>query len=247
MSLCGKVLLGRFLGRFFMRKHKKPSPCQTEPVPDGSKINLPVAKSEPTSKMVTYSRRLKRLCSSCEREDWGNVWGNHPADTRAKEQGVLRFQSRFPCSMQFKSRWGSCATETCEEPHIWASGYSLNRAVEPGESLQKQVPVRTSGSWGTCAWAACSWRTASWGKDPFWSSSWRTESHGKDPCWSTHDEVSPKGRTPHWNRGRALLERKEKHRQCVMNWLQPLLPCSTCGQEVKKLGIMLSQGRTLEG
>lgn len=50
-----------------MQKHKKPSPCQTEPVPDGCKINLPVANSKPTSNMVTYSRRLKKVLQQlCE-------------------------------------------------------------------------------------------------------------------------------------------------------------------------------------
>lgn len=56
-----KISLGIFLGLAFMRKHKNPSSCWTEPVPDGSKINLPVANSEPTSNRVTYSRRLKKI------------------------------------------------------------------------------------------------------------------------------------------------------------------------------------------
>lgn len=137
-----------------------------------------------------------------------------------------RCLSRFPCSIRFRSWWDSCAPATCEGPHIWANGYSLNRAVEPGESMQKQVPGRNCGSWGAHACAVCSWMTASWGKYTFWSSSGRTETHGKDPCGSAHEmanEVSPKGRAPHWSRGRALLKRKEKHIQwlwtdCNLYW-----------------------------
>jgi len=47
LGLCGKVLVsGRAAGLASVRCQELPPPCQTEPVADGSKTDLPLAKAE---------------------------------------------------------------------------------------------------------------------------------------------------------------------------------------------------------
>jgi len=82
---------------------------------------------------------------------------------------------------------------------------------------------RTYGPWGTHNGAAGCWRTASHRKDPYWSSLWRTAAWGKDLCWRSSWRTVSHGRDPTLEQGKGV-RRKERQRQCVMNWLQPRFP-----------------------
>lgn len=67
--------------------------CQTQPLPSGSKIDWLLTKDEPTSyndgaPAITYSRKSKKLCSSCEKDGCVNVGETAPSDTKASEGRV---------------------------------------------------------------------------------------------------------------------------------------------------------------
>lgn len=52
-----------------MRRCQKLPPCPTDPVPDGSKIDPPLAKADPTSDIgsafvITNSRRGENYCAT---------------------------------------------------------------------------------------------------------------------------------------------------------------------------------------
>jgi len=62
MSLCGKVLAaGGAIGVASVRSCEKLPPCLIKPVPDGSKMDLPLPKAKPISASgTTYLRKGRK-------------------------------------------------------------------------------------------------------------------------------------------------------------------------------------------
>jgi len=75
VGLHGKVLVvGGAIGMDSMRSCKKLPPCLTEPVPGGSKMDLPLPKSKPSSdggsaSGITYFRRGKTCCGTAVKRE----------------------------------------------------------------------------------------------------------------------------------------------------------------------------------
>lgn len=73
-----------------MRRDQEFSPHQTQPLPSDSKIDWLLSKDKPTrdtggAPAITYSRKGKKLCSSCEKVECVSVGETAPSDTKASE------------------------------------------------------------------------------------------------------------------------------------------------------------------
>jgi len=128
-----------------MRSCKKLPPCLTEPVPDGSKMDLPLAKAKPVTdssraSVITYLRRAKTCCGRavergvrlCEK-----ITLQTPKSVKKEEDKVLQTpEQRFspaafdkdhgeagcPSAVHRGPRWSRSPPVAHGRPHAGAGG-----------------------------------------------------------------------------------------------------------------------------
>ena len=140
-GLCGKVFFseGDYYRGGFCEKCQKLPPCQTEPIPAGSKTDPLLAKAEPfsdsgSSSLITYLTRGKNCCTTAAgREEWENVRETvvqTPRSVKKCGEEVLQVpEQRIPCSPWWRPSWCRLSPAAHQQSHAGAGSCALKEAM----------------------------------------------------------------------------------------------------------------------